>query len=256
MDEPADFRSVLATVLGAGVPNEVVGLLRGLYALHSTAQHVPVIVERDDAFPLSAYLRDTGIDTELHTHSANGSLSGETITVYAPVTSGVRPVVIAGCSSFTHDSVGFRAYKATWQRDHVESTFYDLVFDAPDAVPGTRLAKAVFAFGATLRHQIWVFQGGRWTAEGSLYDAVQASDWDDIVLDDEFKQGLRRDTRTFFESKEIYDDLGIVWKRGILLLGPPGNGKTESIKALLRETAYPALYVKSLTTPYVSVWCL
>jgi len=75
-----------------------------------------------------------------------------------------------------------------------------------------------------------------------------------LVQREEFREDLRRDTRTFFESKDVYDGLGVVWKRGILLLGPPGNGKTESIKALLKETAYPALYVKSFTTPFVSRW--
>ncbi|EIM84771.1 P-loop containing nucleoside triphosphate hydrolase protein [Stereum hirsutum FP-91666 SS1] len=89
-----------------------------------------------------------------------------------------------------------------------------------------------------------------WTANKQLYKAVQAASWEDVVLEDAFKEGLRRDTKGFFESKDIYEDLETIWKRGILLLGPPGNGKTESIKALLKETDYPALYVKSFTTPY------
>lgn len=36
----------------------------------------------------------------------------------------------------------------------------------------------------------------------------------------------------------------------VLLLGPPGKSKTESIKALLNESGHDALYVKSFTTPF------
>ena len=35
-------------------------------------------------------------------------------------------------------------------------------------------------------------------------------------------------------------------------IGPPGNGKTESIKALLHDTPHSILYVKTISTPWVS----
>ncbi|TFY82028.1 hypothetical protein EWM64_g1990 [Hericium alpestre] len=243
-----NFSHVLSDSLGATTPNEAVNILRGLYALHETSQHVPLVVNDEDAFPLSAYLHSVNVTPTVHASTA----TAETYTLY-PYDGRkqiVYPDVIAGKTTFTVDGTTFTAYKATWMRDSMESWFYDLVFDGPDASAGIALANAVYKYGGTLREEIWVYQSASWKADKQLYKAVHAARWDDVVLDDKFKEGLRRDTRGFFESKDVYEQLEITWKRGILLLGPPGNGKTESIKALLRETDYPALYVKSFTTPY------
>jgi len=43
----------------------------------------------------------------------------------------------------------------------------------------------------------------------------------------------------------LYERYGIPWKRGVLLIGPPGNGKTHAIKALANDLKLPCLYVKS-----------
>ena len=110
-------------------------------------------------------------------------------------------------------------------------------------------------WATSLHDQIWVFDQ-RWFKDASFFAEIQKANWDDVILDDKFKDGLRRDTKTFFASKPAYASLGITWKRGILLLGPPGNGKTESIKALLKEAPYPALYVKSFTTQRVRLFTL
>jgi hypothetical protein len=271
------FQSILDAAIGLPGTNPSFLALKGLHDLHPTAQHVPVLVYDEDVFPLAAYLSSRGIELSISawaTSEGNGtvtedlgadvaSLGGRardsfTLYEYEAKKREAYPVLRNGKMSFMHDGVTFTAYKATW-RDQLEQdvayTFHDLIFTDADDGPGRTLASAVYAFGATLRDEIWVYQGGCWKANKDLYVAVQAAEWDDVVLPTGFKEGLRRDVGSFFECKDVYDELGITWKRGILLLGPPGNGKTESIKALLKDCSYPALYVKSFTTQNVSLRC-
>jgi len=51
----------------------------------------------------------------------------------------------------------------------------------------------------------------------------------------------------FLSSREVYDRYGIPWKRGVLFIGPPGNGKTHTVKALISVSKTPCIYVKTFT---------
>ena len=76
---------------------------------------------------------------------------------------------------------------------------------------------------------VYVYDG-YWYKDRQLYEEVQKSTWDKVILDEDMKQDLTEVSEKFFDSKEVYDDLGVPWKRGLMFHGPPGNGKTISIK--------------------------
>lgn len=50
-------------------------------------------------------------------------------------------------------------------------------------------------------------------------------------------ESLFHDFNVFLQSKAIYEKLGLVYKRGCLLFGPPGTGKTTSIQMVLNTYA-------------------
>jgi transitional endoplasmic reticulum ATPase len=108
-------------------------------------------------------------------------------------------------------------------------------------------------WGSELHNEIFVFDGGYWQKSAELWESVQKSHWEDVILDEGMKKGIINDVLSFFDSRETYERLKVPWKRGIIYYGPPGNGKTISIKAMMntlykRKEPIPTLYVKTLSS--------
>ncbi|VBB74112.1 Putative transitional endoplasmic reticulum ATPase [Podospora comata] len=104
-----------------------------------------------------------------------------------------------------------------------------------------------------LKDEIWVFDGGWWQKSRELFDSVQKSSWDNVILDEDMKKALIDDHTSFFASRGQYERLKVPWKRGLIYWGPPGNGKTISIKAMMktlseREEKVPSLYVRNFVS--------
>ncbi len=59
--------------------------------------------------------------------------------------------------------------------------------------------------------------------------------WDSIILDADIKREIRANTVDFLGKTEVWSKLGIPPKRGVLLAGEPGTGKTIICKALMAE---------------------
>jgi len=65
---------------------------------------------------------------------------------------------------------------------------------------------------------------------------IKDKTWDSVVLDDETKAEIKSNTVGFLKQSERWLQYGIPAKRGILLSGEPGTGKTIICKALMSET--------------------
>jgi hypothetical protein len=69
--------------------------------------------------------------------------------------------------------------------------------------------------------------------------------WDDVVLPSDLAEDIKNNVSGFFQSSERYRELGISYRRGFLFTGPPGCGKTLTLKAL--ANTIDATFVTVLT---------
>jgi AAA+ superfamily predicted ATPase len=118
------------------------------------------------------------------------------------------------------------------------------------------LAETFFAevcgWSAGVRGEVLVFQDGEWTKSEELFHAIKHATFDNLILRDRLKEEIQDDFARFFRSREVYERYHIPWKRGVVFIGPPGNGKTHTLKALVNQLQQPCLYVKGFKSEYAT----
>ena len=58
----------------------------------------------------------------------------------------------------------------------------------------------------------WVYDQGPWTKDKELWQAVQGSQFEDVILDEAIKRAIIRDVIGFFDAKKDYLEFGTPWK--------------------------------------------
>ncbi len=97
-------------------------------------------------------------------------------------------------------------------------------------------------------NRLSLFTVDRWGESWHLADTKPRRSLESVVLDSGVSARLQGDIHEFFERREWYAQLGIPWRRGYLLHGPPGTGKTSVAFALAGELRL-RLCTLSLTNP-------
>ncbi|THH11720.1 hypothetical protein EW145_g459 [Phellinidium pouzarii] len=174
-----------------------------------------------------------------------------TNSVFQPVGRGTAGMLLSsvefGCFMTAWDKYEFTIYIVRYIEGLGSYSQHFILHEGSDT-PSRGLLSAAGAWSFELHDEIWVFNQGFWSKNHALWKDVQKAKWEDVILKDSFKKALQNDVYSFYDSEDLYKGLGIAWKRGLILYGPPGNGKTISLKAIMKtvqEKGYNPLYVRS-----------
>lgn len=154
-------------------------------------------------------------------------------------------------SNQTHPYLGW--YGAEWDGVPMEVALAPC-YSAGDAVCLADDADALRAFGHALE-EFCARPVGRclrysegWESAADLDAELGRVTWDDLVLPPDLLGRIREAVEGWVANRDAYHAMGFSWRRGVLLVGPPGTGKTMIGRAA--AAALPAemslLYVRDL----------
>nr|CAB3491604.1 unnamed protein product [Digitaria exilis] len=138
-----------------------------------------------------------------------------------------------------------RLYKLVFHRRHrdlVVREYLPHVLDAGRAVTAKNRQRRLFTNGSGGGG------GGGGGKKGWSHVAFEhPATFDTLAMDPEKKQEVVDDLDMFRDGKDYYAKVGKAWKRGYLLFGPPGTGKSTMIAAMANYLDYD-VYDLELTT--------
>ena len=151
---------------------------------------------------------------------------------------------LGGPQGVLSDYVSFGKFLLDWQgksyilyivdgRDGTVMELTNQYILSPSVESTNKLLVEAGIWNNELHDEIWVFDQGFWSKSIDLYDSIRDASWDDVILEKSIKDAIINDVQNFFDSRNTFEKLRVPWKRGIIYHGPPGNGKTISIKAMM-----------------------
>ena len=136
----------------------------------------------------------------------------------------------------------------TWSEGCYRLRHYWIIAD--DRKIAEEFFDAVCEWSCEVRGEILVYHDGAFAKDKELFEEIKHTTFETLILPLSLKRQVQHDFLQFFNSREVYERYAIPWKRGAIFIGPPGNGKTHTLKALINQLNKPCLYVRSFKSEH------
>lgn len=138
-----------------------------------------------------------------------------------------------------------------WRNNSLFVARFSLGYDSVNVIVADSVSIAesffieVCKWNASTDDSVLVFSNGYFSRDDEMKSQIESASLADLTLNEDQRRQLDVAILRFFEDRETFKKYRLPWKRGAILHGPPGNGKTFTLRALLRSLRKPSLVVRS-----------